>query len=234
MITANDQQLFPNMESFKGIHPKKTMKDKCKVIGETTMYYSNAGSVQVLSPIPGSPSPDSEPWSDRIRPDCPKRTSLISFDRKDKVKKTMSGKKISSKKTTKRSDYSLPPITNVPTTGLSKKMVDRNQKTDTSTEACKPINMPSFRAGRGSRKVVTKGSNPSVPVHLFGQESVARLTAGPKMIQATSRRTSILSVKSVRLPVPRGPMRTPTSIKFLPSLYRDSLPSLRVQAMVVQ
>ena len=80
MITTKDKQVLPDLESFKGIHLKKTIKDKCKVIGETTMYYSNAGSVQVLSPIPGSPSPDSDPCSDHIPLHRPKNASLTSFN----------------------------------------------------------------------------------------------------------------------------------------------------------
>ena len=122
------------------------------------------------------------------------------------------------------SDYFLPPIKNVPTTELSKNMVGGNQRKETSTETCKPINLPSFRADR-CRKSKKRGSNSTA--------TYAMLAACPKM-QATSCRGSTLSVDSINIPVPRGAMRTTTSTKFLPPLYTDSFPSLRVQAMVVQ
>ncbi|XP_060066896.1 uncharacterized protein LOC132547158 [Ylistrum balloti] len=46
--------------SFKSKSLKKSFKDKCLVIGETTMYYGNFGSVQVMTPIPGSPNLENE------------------------------------------------------------------------------------------------------------------------------------------------------------------------------
>ncbi|XP_033730090.1 uncharacterized protein LOC117319380 [Pecten maximus] len=142
MITPKEQQLNPDLGSFRGNHLKKTIKDKCRIFGETTMYYGNAGSVHVLSPIPGSPSPDTKPMLDHMRANCPERASLVRSYHKDK---TMSRQKISSKKTTKGNDYILPPIKNLPTTIRPKRMSHRIPELVVSTEECKPINMPSFQ-----------------------------------------------------------------------------------------
>ncbi|XP_033730089.1 uncharacterized protein LOC117319379 [Pecten maximus] len=190
MITPKDQQLFPDPGFFRGIHLKKTIKDKCRIFGETTMYYGNAGSVQVLSPIPGSPSPDTEPMIDRMRADCPERSSLVRSDHKDKAKKKKSipKNKISSSKITKGFGYSLPPIANVHTT-IPSKETGENPKLLKSTEECKPINLPSLRTSR-NRKRLPKGNNSST--------------------------------RNVLYEVPPPRLRT------------DSLPSLRIKALVVR
>ncbi|OWF46484.1 uncharacterized protein LOC110455655 [Mizuhopecten yessoensis] len=232
---TKDQKKIPDQGSSRCSRLKKTIKDKCKVIGETTMYYGNAGSVQVLSPIPGSPSPDSEPRRDHIRPESPRRESLVRTSNKANIRKTMTGKKSSTQKRTKgtMSDYSLPPIKNVPTMTPTKKMADKNLKEFTSTETCKPINMPGFKA-RG-RKITSKNKMSSVIADLPGKEPAEKLMMGTRRIQSMSSKSIALSEERIRLPVPRGARMIPYSVKVLPPQYmimnRTNLPPIGVRSM---
>ncbi|XP_033736530.1 uncharacterized protein LOC117324808 [Pecten maximus] len=106
--------------SFKSKRLRKTLKDKCLVIGETTMYYGNFGSVQVMTPIPGSPNLDSEIENAITRP-CSRKGSRMPLQSEQKVTSKKEKKLTSQRKKSKQRDensispkYDLPPLKAVP------------------------------------------------------------------------------------------------------------------------
>ncbi|XP_021340760.1 uncharacterized protein LOC110441819 [Mizuhopecten yessoensis] len=243
--------------SFKSKRLKKTIKDKCLVIGETTMYYGNFGSVQVLSPIPGSPSPDGEAGSVHIRPDSPEEavlspqteqhvTSKKGKMASSKRKKSTAGDK---KKTSQK--YGLPPLKAAPASNSR-----RPPQMSRGREPCsfRPsgdnetrendlmstdtwIPKPGFKPRE--KKTITKNAFTSESSNLkYG--SLGKLIEHTKRVQASSSLITA-SLGGVRLPAIRGATRASETRQTFPptaqyiNIYKDDghLPPLKVSTMSI-
>ncbi|XP_069127032.1 uncharacterized protein [Argopecten irradians] len=115
----NELKMSSYQGSFTSRRLKKTMKDKCLVIGETTMYYGNFGSVQVMTPIPGSPNLAFEAENTSDHPQTPKAfqepTTQIEQKVVSKKGKKFQKKKCKPIKEKSMSKYDLPPLNAVST-----------------------------------------------------------------------------------------------------------------------
>ncbi|XP_069126343.1 uncharacterized protein [Argopecten irradians] len=229
---------------------KRTSKDRCMVIGETKMYYGNNGSVYVMSPIPGSPNPGTEPEHLYIRPESSKEALMpLQGEQKDKPKK---GKKSASKKknigTVENKDgspkYALPPLKAVPEN--KGKFLTREKK---GREPCH-LQHSKYSLGQADSWIPQPGFKSSgkktTPKNtLISESSSLKYESHLKLLKSskyvpTSPSLETTAIESVRLPPIRGVQRrtesakthTIPTVQFI-NLYKgsDQLPPLKVSSM---
>ncbi|XP_021362426.1 uncharacterized protein LOC110456179 [Mizuhopecten yessoensis] len=247
--------------SLKCRRLKKTMKDKCLVIGETTMYYGNFGSVQLWSPIPGSPNLDNEPDIINIRPDSPKEAALPLQRKHQATPKNTKGKKPTSQKkmstpTDKKNTsakYPLPPLRAAPASVSNSRCLPRVSR---GREPCdfKPSRYIERRGNylmSAYAWIPQPGFKPSekktTPKNAFTSESssikygsLGKLLEPTKGVN-TSSSLVMASLDGVRLPAIRGATRASETQQILPptaqyiNIYKDDghLPPTKVRSMTI-
>ncbi|XP_033736533.1 uncharacterized protein LOC117324810 [Pecten maximus] len=239
------ENVTSNLGSLKCNRLKKTMKDKCLVIGETTMYYGNFGSVQVLSPIPGSPNPGIEAKNTYICPDSPKETMMPPQTEQKvlskKGKKSSSQWKNSKTEEKKNASYALPPLKAAPG-NVS------NSQFSTRTKGRKPCHFQrskytynretDYSIGPGQAWIPQPGFKPSgkktTPKNTLITESsslkygsLLKLIESSKWVQ-DSPSLDTTSTDSIELPAIRGaPKTSDSSHTFTPTvqfinIYKES------------
>ncbi|XP_060085983.1 uncharacterized protein LOC132565355 [Ylistrum balloti] len=249
-------------ESPKLQRLKRTMKDKCLVIGETTMYYGNFGSVQVMTPIPGSPNLDNEseianiPKDYRNRPteaDVPPQQPELQAILKKEKKLASERRKNTTVDKKKAPKYALPPL-KAPSGATNSRGPQRASKGRTPCHF-QPTNYTNYIdntyfLGSSEAWIPQPGFKPSdkkiMPKNNFTSKSsslkngsLSKLIESTKRVQGPSSLETSSSA-SFHLPAIHGTstsvasQTSPQAIKYI-NIYKDDghLPPLKVSTMSI-